>query len=86
MNSVVVGILQNQYTLHTAVRINLMFAVVPRNLNFTALVLQFVPSRRKKNIIVRINGTGGNPYPWLHLSAVYRCPKNIWKIKEIKGS
>jgi hypothetical protein len=48
MNSVVAGNLQNQYTPHMAVRINLMFAVVPRNLNFAALVLHFVPSRCKK--------------------------------------
>ena len=57
MNSVDAGILQNQYTLHMAVQINSMFAVVPTNSNFAALVLHFVPSRWKKNIIVRISST-----------------------------
>ena len=71
----VAGVLQNQYAPHIAVRINLMFVVVPKNFNFAALVLHFVPPRCKQNIIVRIDGTGGPPYPRFQLSAVYRGPK-----------
>lgn len=59
LNSMVGGIIQNQFTHHMAVQINLMFAVQPTNFNCATLVLHCVPTslQKKKHVIVCINGS-----------------------------